>query len=90
VGAVSAYRPSISDAHLSGSQFFMGETNSIACHGIAGISDTLGAALWMLDYSLSGATAGMDGLFFHNGVSFFYSMWEPVILNGTAPHVNGL
>lgn len=90
LGVVSSYRPSIIGAHQSGSLFFMGETNSIACHGVAGISDTLGAALWMLDYSLSGAAAGMDGLFFHNGVSFFYSLWQPVALNGTAPHADGL
>lgn len=34
----------------------MGETGSVACHGKFGVSNTLGAALWELDYALSGST----------------------------------
>ncbi|KAH8590030.1 hypothetical protein B0O99DRAFT_522066 [Bisporella sp. PMI_857] len=82
--------PSIETAKSVGAKFFMGETNSIACHGVAGVSDTLGAALWMLDYSLTSATLGIDGLYFHNGVSFHYSVWEPTTVNGTAPHAKAL
>lgn len=87
---VQSYFPSISAAKSVGAQFIMGETNSAACNGLAGVSDTLGAALWMLDYSLTGATAGMDGLYFHNGVGFPYSVWQPVAVNDTAAHANGL
>jgi hypothetical protein len=43
-----------------------------------------------LDYSLTGATAGMDGLYFHNGVGFPYSVWQPIAVNGTAAHASGL
>ncbi|OBT81651.1 hypothetical protein VE02_10289 [Pseudogymnoascus sp. 03VT05] len=87
---VQQYTPSISAAKSVGAQFFMGETNSAACHGLAGVSNSLGAALWMLDYSLTGATAGMDGLYFHNGVGFPYSTWQPIAVNGTAAHASGL
>jgi hypothetical protein len=87
---VQQFTSAISAAKSVGAQFFMGETNSAACHGLAGVSDTLGAALWMLDYSLTGATAGMDGLYFHNGVGFPYSVWQPIAVNGTAAHASGL
>lgn len=68
----------------------MGETNSAACHGVAGVSDTLAAALWMIDYVLTSATFGMERLFFHNGVGYPYSAWQPVQQNGTKPHVQAL
>ena len=32
----------------------MGETGSVSCHGKDGVSNTLGAALWELDYMLHG------------------------------------
>lgn len=87
---VQTFEPSVSAAKSVGAPFFMGETNSAACHGLEGVSNTLGAALWMLDYSLTGATIGMDGLYFHNGVGFPYSGWQPVAVNGTAARTNGL
>lgn len=90
VSVTEQFVPSIHAAHSTGALYFMGETNSAACHGLAGVSDTLGAALWMLDYSLTGASLGMDGLYFHNGVTFPYSSWEPNAVNDTMPHVNGL
>ena len=90
IETVKTFEPSISAAKSVNAPFFMGETNSAACHGLEGVSDTLGAALWMLDYSLTGATVGMDGLYFHNGVGFPYSTWQPVTINGTAGHANGL
>ncbi|KAH8812634.1 hypothetical protein F5884DRAFT_878457 [Xylogone sp. PMI_703] len=84
------YIPSIAAAKSIGTQFIMGETNSLSCHGLTGVSDTIGAALWMLDYSLTGATLGMDGLNFHNGVGYPYSAWEPTTINGTAPYAKGI
>ena len=62
----------------------MGETGTVACHGKEGVSNTLGAALWELDYALTGAAEGFDRFMFHNGQGdYYYSMWEPV---GTELH----
>ena len=44
------------------------ETNSIACHGAPGVSNTAGAALWAIDYTLQAATLGMIEVYFHEGV----------------------
>lgn len=79
--------PSIQAAHSAGTLFHMGETGSVSCHGKQGVSNTMGAALWELDYVLNGATIGMDGVFFHMGTPFFYSMWQPVEYNGTTATV---
>ncbi|KAJ9643346.1 hypothetical protein H2199_004025 [Coniosporium tulheliwenetii] len=86
----SAYIGEIDAAKSVGLTYHMGETNSAACHGKDGVSNTMGALLWTIDYSLYLASLGADRLFFHNGVGdFFYSMWEPVALNDSAPaHIN--
>lgn len=44
------------------------ETNSIACHGAPGVSNTAGAALWGIDYTLQAATNGIVETYFHEGV----------------------
>ena len=49
------------------------ETNSIACHGAPGVSNTAGAALWTIDYTLQAATLGIEELFFHEGIGYKYN-----------------
>ena len=39
----------------------------IATCGGGGISPTFGAGLWVMDYVLQGALAGVDRLYFHQG-----------------------
>lgn len=87
VNYFSQWTPSIQAAHSANTLFYMGETGSVSCHGKPGVSNTMGAALWELDYVLNGASIGMDGVFFHMGTPFFYSMWQPVAYNGTAATV---
>ncbi|KFY07979.1 hypothetical protein V492_06645 [Pseudogymnoascus sp. VKM F-4246] len=72
----------IKAAEEAGVPFLMGETGSVSCHGKRGVSNTLGAALWELDYMLHGATIGMGGVYFHMGTPFYYSAWQPVAHNG--------
>jgi len=86
----SAYIDEIEAAKSIGATYHIGETNSVACHGKDGVSNTMGAVLWEIDYALFLASAGADRLFFHNGKGdFVYSMWEPVALNSSAPaHIN--
>ena len=47
------------------------ETNSVYGEGQPGVSDTLGAALWGLEFMFEAAAAGADGVNFHTGVHNF-------------------
>jgi hypothetical protein len=44
------------------------ETNSVACGGQPGVSDSFAAALWALDYGLTAAREGVSGLNLHGGL----------------------
>lgn len=87
---VAMYDDEIAAARSLGKIVHMGETGSVACHGKAGVSNTLGAALWELDYALTGATAGIRRFFFHMGHGdFYYSPWEAAPTDEhPAPYVN--
>lgn len=52
----------------SGLPLRIDETNSVACAGQPGTSDTFAAALWALDFSLLAAHAGVSGVNFHGGL----------------------
>jgi hypothetical protein len=52
-------------AHTAGVSLRMSETNSAACGGIPGVSNTYAAALWAVDYLLTGAEHGATGMNFH-------------------------
>jgi hypothetical protein len=45
------------------------ETNSASCSGITGLSNTYAAALWAVDYLLTGAEHGASGMNFHGNLS---------------------
>ncbi|KAF8622544.1 hypothetical protein AX15_006899 [Amanita polypyramis BW_CC] len=79
-GNLSGYRPDIAATRAHGLDYVLGETNSYACHGAPGVSNTAGAALWTLDYSLFAASIGVSRLFFHHGVGFKYNLIQPVSL----------
>eukprot|EP00798_Chlamydomonas_sp_ICE-L_P032227 gene32227-16788_t len=55
-----------STAHEKGATFRMGETNSLAKGGKLGVSDTLGGAIFVIDYAMTLLMAGADGVNFHN------------------------
>jgi hypothetical protein len=82
VSYFSQWSTSINAAHAAGLAFNMGETGSVSCHGKAGVSNTVGAALWEMDYVLNGAVLGMQGVYFHMGSPFYYSAWRPVTYPG--------
>ena len=52
----------------SGLPLRVDETNSVACGGQPGMSNTFASALWALDYSLIAASHGVAGLNFHGGL----------------------
>ena len=51
-----------------GAPLLLGETNSVSCSGKSGVSDVFGAALWMVDYSLTAASLGIEQVFFVESV----------------------
>ncbi|OGE50947.1 hypothetical protein PENARI_c015G10875 [Penicillium arizonense] len=86
----SAWESEIAAGKSVGADFHIGVAGSAACHGKDGVSNTMAALLWEIDYALYAATVGVDRIFFHNGVGdFYYSMWEPVAVNSSSlAHIN--
>ena len=67
--------------------YVLGETNSLTGGGVKGVSNTLGAALWSLDWILAGATEGhIKRMHFHQGNGAAYSAWDPVQGVTNAPY----
>ncbi|KAJ7104228.1 glycoside hydrolase family 79 protein [Mycena belliarum] len=82
---------------LGPDSFVIGEYNSVSCSGKAGVSDTFGQALWLLDTTLYAASINMSRLYIHQGGPLAlqsstqlnhgglsrYDLWYPVdALNG--------
>ncbi|KAF1924623.1 glycoside hydrolase family 79 protein, partial [Didymella exigua CBS 183.55] len=65
-----------------GMPYIIGETNSIACQGLAGASDVFGAAVWSVDYALYAASLNVSKLYWHMGTGYRYSAWQAT-QNGT-------
>ncbi|KAI1792639.1 hypothetical protein LXA43DRAFT_330161 [Ganoderma leucocontextum] len=80
-GNLSMFASDISATRAKGLDYILGETNSIACHGAPGVSDSAGAALWVADYTLQAATLGIKDAYFHGGIGFKYNFFQPVPLN---------
>ena len=49
-------------------------------HGAPGVSNTAGAALWTLDYTLFAASIRISQVFFHEGIGFKYNLIQPATL----------
>jgi uncharacterized low-complexity protein len=75
-GGASAYSVS------KGLPYVIGETNSIACQGLAGVSDVFGAAVWSVDYALYAASLNVSSLYWHMGTGYRYASWQAT-QNGT-------
>ncbi|KAL9084563.1 MAG: hypothetical protein Q9159_005181 [Coniocarpon cinnabarinum] len=75
---VSQYIPSQEAAIAAGAPLVMGETNSVSCGGKSGVSDTFGAALWSVDYTMLAASLGLEQIFFHLGDQSQYSAFTPL------------
>jgi len=56
-----------------GMQFRMDESNTLAISGLSGASDTLGAALYYIDYSFTLMSVGAHGVNFHDSSCSAYS-----------------
>lgn len=72
---VAQYLASTALAQAKGKPFMMFETNTASCGGFPGLSDSFGAALWGLDYSLQMAYGNFSGALMHvGGQNVFYNV----------------
>lgn len=71
-------------AHRAGVSLRMSETNSAACGGIPGVSNTYASALWAVDYLVTGAEHGVTGMNFHGSLAHACNGYTP--LCQVAPH----
>jgi hypothetical protein len=79
-GNITVFSSEITATRSRGLKYILGETNSYACHGAPGVSDTAGAALWALDYVLQAAVNHIDEVYFHQGIGFKYNFYQPITL----------
>ncbi|KAF8313087.1 hypothetical protein DL93DRAFT_2059507 [Clavulina sp. PMI_390] len=93
---LSLFDSDIAFVKSNGLAYILGETNSISCHGYAGVSNTAAAALWAIDYTLQAVVHGITKLYFHEGIGYKYNMIQPVHLDSSpldgtpvslAPHI---
>lgn len=71
---ITLFATDLAATKAKGIDYILGETNSYACHGAPGVSNTAGAALWTLDYALFAGVQGINKVMFHQGVGYKYSM----------------
>ena len=64
-GLAASVAPYVAMAHADGMPFRVDELNSVACSGVAGVSDTFASGLWMLDTLFEMANVGVDGVNVH-------------------------
>ena len=70
---MSPFNPDIAATKAQGLDYILGEVNSYSCHGAPGVSNTAGAALWALDYTLYASQMGVTRVHFHNGIGYKYN-----------------
>ncbi|KAJ7574780.1 glycoside hydrolase family 79 protein [Mycena floridula] len=67
--------------------YIMMETNTAACGGFPGISDSFGAALWGLHYGMQLAHSNFSGGMMHvGGLTAFYNPFTPSATNESSFH----
>eukprot|EP01120_Amphizonella_sp_Union-15-10_P007806 TRINITY_DN2681_c0_g1_i1.p1 TRINITY_DN2681_c0_g1~~TRINITY_DN2681_c0_g1_i1.p1 ORF type:complete len:487 (+),score=97.64 TRINITY_DN2681_c0_g1_i1:46-1506(+) len=82
VGQAEFLKPYIEIASSLDIEFWVGESNSIACGGQEGISNVFGSALWAVDYMFNLANVSAWGVNFHGGVR---SIYTPIAYDNTDP-----
>ncbi|KZV85884.1 glycoside hydrolase family 79 protein [Exidia glandulosa HHB12029] len=80
-GNLTVFKPDIQATRSRGLAYYLGETNSYACHGAPGVSNTAGAAIWLIDYTLQAASLNIEEVYYHHGIGFKYNFMQPVALN---------
>ncbi|KAI5920740.1 glycoside hydrolase family 79 protein [Camillea tinctor] len=89
IESISAHLTEYASIAPPNTPHIFGEQNSLSHQGRPGTSDTFGAALWALDFSLYCAAAGLARVHTHMGTNYRYASWQPVATDrapaGTRP-----
>ncbi|KAK6352990.1 hypothetical protein TWF696_004980 [Orbilia brochopaga] len=88
------YDADIAAAVAAGGRFSFAEANSVSCSGAPGVSDTFGAALWLVNYALAAAAKSVERVYIHSTLTTAYSMFIPTpggqTPTGVRPMVYGM
>ncbi|ORY16781.1 hypothetical protein BCR34DRAFT_531271 [Clohesyomyces aquaticus] len=71
----------------TGLPYVLREMSSVGPIGMHGVSDTLGAALWTLNFFLYTATLNISSVQMHMTDNSNASAWQPINMNGNDPFV---
>jgi hypothetical protein len=74
------------DAKVAHANLRMSETNTACDGGVAGVSDAYASALWVVDYLLTGAEHGVDGMNFHGGLGTGCTGYTPLCRTGASEY----
>ncbi|KAF8064386.1 glycoside hydrolase family 79 protein [Lyophyllum atratum] len=86
-GIIQKFLNSTAYAQTVGKKLLMFETNTASCGGFPGVSDSFGAALWGIDYSLQMAHSNFSGALMHvGGQNVFYNPFTPPPTNQSSFH----
>jgi len=77
---LTGFEGDIAAVKQTGIPYYFGETNTYFNHGVPKISDAGGAAVWLADYTLFGATIGIEKMYFHEGIGYKYNLIQPASL----------
>ena len=80
----SQYLAALPDDLQPNLPFILGETNSLYNQGRPGLSNTFGAALWVVDFNLWCAANEIRRVHMHQGTNYRYQSWQPVDTNITS------
>lgn len=75
---VANFKWLVADAKIAKARPIMSETNSICSGGLAGVSDSFAAALWVIDYLLTGAENGVYGMNIHDRFTSGCTPYSPL------------
>ncbi len=70
------------EAHRRGVPIALAETNSVACGGMPGVSDSFGSAVWGLDWMFTAASHGYRSINFHTSYRAGGSSYIPIQVYG--------
>lgn len=71
----------------TGLPYNLREMQNVGPTGIPGISDTLGAALWTLNFFCYAATLGISSVQMHMTDNSFAAPWQPTDMNNVGPNI---
>lgn len=76
IGMINRLKPAIREGVRRGIPVVISEMNSVACRGLAGVSDDPVSAMWAVDTIAAAAAAGISGSNFHISDSVYDPLYK--------------